>query len=319
MIIKTSQKMFRLIAMVTCMGGFQMTMAAEGGGSHYLQGTYGDFGMALSTPSGFYVRNDVIYMGGEVGAVSRGNFILEELKQDTWVNALKLLYVHDEELLGGHWGVVLGLPYVLDVAISADVLSPLPYAFDGSGSGLSDPYVYGFINWKLDGFSYLTAGLTLFSDFGSYNADKIINMGRNYLTIDPVVSYTYLNTENGREFSVTGGIMLNEENKETHYKTGAELHIDFMLAQHFPNGMALGLNGYYYDQLSDDEGEVISSIPLASEGFRSSGYGLGPAFLWTMKREESTPITFIAKWIHDFDNTNRLDADVVIVSAAFKF
>ncbi len=301
------------------MGGFQSAIAAEGGGSHYLQGTYGDFGMALSTPPGFYVRNDLIYMGGEVGAVSRGHFILDEIKQDTWVNALKLLYVHDEEILGGNWGVVLGLPYVLDVSITANVLSPLSYPFDGSSNGLSDPYIYGFINWDLDNFSYFTAGLTLFSDFGSYDADKIINMGRNYLTVDPVVSYTYLNTENGREFSVTAGVMFNEENDATNYKTGAELHVDYMLAQHFPNGMAIGVNGYYYDQLSDDKGEVIASIPLASDGFRSSGYGLGPAFLWTIKREESNPINVIAKWIHDFDNTNRLDADVVIVSAALKF
>lgn len=311
------------LAILACVGIIALEPvdmhAAEGGGSHYLQGTYGDFGMALSTPAGFYVRNDVIYTGGKVGAVSRGNFILDEVKQDVWVNALKLLYVHDEELLGGHWGVVLGLPYVMDVTISADVLLPLSYAFDGSGSGLSDPYVYGFINWKVDEFSYFTTGLTLFSDFGSYNADKIINMGRNYISVDPVVSYTYLNIENGREFSVTGGIMFNTKNKETEYKTGAELHIDFIFAQHFPNGMALGLNGYYYDQISDDEGDVIANIPLATEGFKSSGYGVGPAFLWSIKREDANPITVIAKWVHDLDNTNRLDADVVIVSAAFKF
>lgn len=319
MIIKTSQKIFRLMAILACMGGFHSSIASEGGGSHYLQGTYGDFGMALSTPSGFYVRNDVIYMGGKVGAISRGHFILDEIKQDTWVNALKLLYVHDEEIFGGNWGVVLGLPYVLDVSINADILSPLPHIFDGSGSGLSDPYLYGFINWKLDGFSYLSAGVTLFSDLGSYDADKIINMGRNYLTIDPVVAYTYLNTENGREFSLTAGVMFNEENDATNYKTGSELHVDYMLAQHFSNGMALGINGYYYDQLSKDKGEIIDSIPLASNGFKSRGYGLGPAFLWSIKREEANPITLIAKWLHDFDNINRLDADVVIVAAAFKF
>ncbi len=63
------------MAIFSCVAGDQRTMAAEGGGSHYLQGTYGGFGMALSTPPGFYVRNDVIYMGGEVGAFSRGKSI----------------------------------------------------------------------------------------------------------------------------------------------------------------------------------------------------------------------------------------------------
>ncbi len=316
MIMRTSRKIFSFMAMIACIAISQITMAAEGGGSHYLQGTYGDFGMALSTPSGFFVRNDVIYMGGEIGAVSRGNFILDELKQDTWVNALKCLYVHEEKVLGGHWGMVVGIPYVMDVAISGNVVFPLPFETDGSGSGLSDPYLYSFNNWKLNGFIYLTAGVTLFSDFGSYDANKIINMGRNYLSVDPVLSYTYLNTENGREFSVTSGIMFNEENGATNYKTGAELHVDYMLAQHFPGNMAVGLNGYYYKQLADDEGTLVANIPVSSQGFRSSGYGLGPAFLWTLKRE-GTPITFIAKWIHDFESTNRLDSDVVIICAAF--
>lgn len=319
MIQQTTKKILNLATILASTGFLSSSMAAEGGGSHYLQGTYGDFGMALSTPAGFYVRNDLISSKGEVGAVSRGNFIIDDLKQDVWVNALKLLYVHDEPVLGGNWGAVVGLPYVLDVAVSGDVLSPLPYTTDGSSSGLSDPYLYGFINWKLDEFSYFTAGLTLFSDFGSYDANKVINLGRNYWSIDPIVAYTYLNTDNGREFSVTGGIMFNEENEATNYKTGAELHIDYMLAQHFPNGMGLGLTGYFYEQLTDDEGDVIASIPLASKGFKSSGYGLGPAFLWSIKREEANPVTVIAKWVHDFESTNRLGSDVVIVSVALKF
>lgn len=319
MIDQTIKKIFSIISIVASTAILNSSMAAEGGGSHYLQGTYGDFGMALSTPAGFYVRNDIISMKGEVGAVSRGHFVVDDIKQNVWVNALKLLYVHDEELWGGHLGAIVGLPYVLDVAVSGAVLSPFSYATDGSNSGLSDPYLYGFINWKLDEFSYFSTGLTFFSDFGSYDANKVINLGRNHWSIDPVVAYTYLNTQNGREFSVTAGIMFNEENEATDYKTGAELHIDFMLAQHFPNGMALGLTGYYYDQLSDDKGEVIPNIPLASNGFKSSGYGLGPAFLWSIKREEANPVTVIAKWIHDFDSVNRLDADVVVVSAALKF
>ncbi len=317
--MKISRKMCYLIAIAACICSVQSSMAAEGGGSHYLQGTYGDFGMALSTPPGFYLVDSVIYMGGDVGPVSRGNYILDEYKQDTWVNTLKLIYVHDKKVLGGNLGLVVGLPYVLNVAVKGNIISPFPVAFDGSSHGLSDPYVHSFLNWKLGEFSYLTAGITLFSDFGSYDANKVINLGRNYLSVDPVVSYTYLNTENGREFSVVGGIMFNEENDATSYKTGDELHIDFMIAQHFPNNMAVGLTGYYYDQISDDVGDVIADIPLATKGFRSSGYGIGPALLWTLKRQEANPITFIAKWIHDLDATNRLDADVVVVTAVFKF
>lgn len=319
MINEITKRVLSTATLLATTGVLSLAMAAEGGGSHYLQGTYGDFGMALSTPAGFYVRNDVIYTGGEIGPMSRGNFIFDKYKQDVWVNAFKILYSHDEEVLGGNLGFVVGLPYVLNVDVSAGINSPLAHDYEGSNSGLSDPYLFSYLNWKLDDFNYITAGVTLFSDFGSYDADTVINLGRNYWSVDPVVSYTYLNTQNGREFSVTAGVMFSEENEATNYKTGAELHIDYMLAQHFPNGMGVGLTGYFYEQLSDDKGDVIANIPLATKGFKSSGYGLGPAFLWSIKREEANPVTIIAKWVHDIESTNRLDSDTVIVSAVFKF
>lgn len=34
--------------------------AAEGGGSHWAPGTYGDFAMAIIGPPGFYLRSDFL-------------------------------------------------------------------------------------------------------------------------------------------------------------------------------------------------------------------------------------------------------------------
>jgi hypothetical protein len=294
------------------------TYAAEGGGSHYLQGTYGDFAMALTGPPGFYMRNDLMFMTGTVGPVSHGNYILDDFKQDVWVNAFRVIYMAASRPLGATPGVVLGLPYVLNAKASGAVIAPVAFAAEDSGSGLSDPYVYGFLNWNLGGYSHLTAGITIFSDFGSYDAERIINFGRNYWSFDPIISYTWLNTDNGREFSMTTGFMFNTENEATDYQTGTEFHLDWMLAQHLPNNIAVGLEGYYYAQVTDDEGVLVNAIPVGSEGFRSGGWGLGPALSWTPKILEKD-VTLTAKWIHDFEASNRFDADVAIVAFALKF
>jgi len=46
------------------------TWAGEGGGSHYMPGTKGDFAMALIGPKGWYLRNDLTYIDGDIGPVT---------------------------------------------------------------------------------------------------------------------------------------------------------------------------------------------------------------------------------------------------------
>ena len=47
--------------------------AGEGGSSHYMPGTLGDFAMALIGPKGFYLRNDTIHFEGSIGSVALGD------------------------------------------------------------------------------------------------------------------------------------------------------------------------------------------------------------------------------------------------------
>jgi hypothetical protein len=35
-------------------------------------------------------------------------------------------------------------------------------------------------------------------------------------------------------------------NTATNYRSGDELHFEWALNQHFPNGLAAGVGGYYY-------------------------------------------------------------------------
>ncbi len=110
------------------------------------------------------------------------------------------------------------------------------------------------------------------------------------------------------------------------YQTGSELHLDVHLAQHFSPKLALGLDGYYYKQITDDEGPFLDQanallMSLGKDslgGFKGESFGLGPVIKYTFKMGERD-INIIAKWLHDLDTTNRFDTDMVMCAIAFKF
>lgn len=96
--------------------------AGEGGSSHYNPGTLGDFAMALIGPAGWYVRNDLWYMDGEMGAVTRGNFTLQDVSQKAWINTIKTIYLTESGVWGGRFGNVLSVPILLDVDVDSTLV-----------------------------------------------------------------------------------------------------------------------------------------------------------------------------------------------------
>ena len=110
--------------------------------------------------------------------------------------------------------------------------------------------------------------------------------------------------------------MLNWENPDTHYTTGDELHLDWMLAQHFSENFAIGFNGYWYEQVYGDKGDL--PLGFQADEFKGRGVGIGPAILYISKIAEKD-MTFIIKWITDIESKNRMDGDLFMLSAAFKF
>jgi hypothetical protein len=294
-------------------------VAGEGGSSHYNPGTAGDFAMALIGPPGFYLRNDLFYFDGNIDEVSLGKVVAEDVSQQAWVNILKGIYLAPRGILGSRFGAVVSLPIVFDAKLSGELVSP-PVEREGNRGGLGDMSFTGFLNWNRGQF-HTNLGLNVYAPTGYYDEDSIINLGRNYWSFDPLLTFTSLHPKRGHEVSIITGVMFNTENHATDYQTGSEFHVDFMLAQHFSPQFAVGLTGYYYDQLTDDDGPLVdqlNALGRASGGFRGDGVGLGPAVLFTPKLF-GRDVNLIAKWIHDVDTSNRFDGDRFYFSVAFGF
>ena len=301
------------------------TWAGEGGGSHYMPGTRGDFAMALIGPKGWYLRNELVYLEGDIGPMTMGKGVYLDAEQKVWLNTAKAVYLADSGILGARFGAVLSIPLVIDASLSGDVAGPVPIKRDGSKTGFADSNVTGILNWKQDNFNY-NAGFTLFAPTGSYDADRMINLGRNYWTLNPFFAFTWLHPKRGHEVSFTAGYMTNTENHDTDYQSGDEFHFDFHLAQHFSSKFAVGLDGYYYKQISKDKGPFLdqanaflTSLGKDSLGtFKGETFGLGPALKYTFKLGERD-INIIVKWLHDLDTTNRFKTDTTMCAVAFKF
>jgi hypothetical protein len=292
------------------------TAAAEGGGSHFIPGTFGDFAMAAIGPPGLYLRNDLLYLNADIGSVTLGKFALDEVNQELWVNIIKGIYLSKFGLLGSRFGAVIALPTVIDAHVSGRLVQP-PIEKDGSRGGLGDISLTGFLNWSRGNF-HTNVGLTTYTPSGSYDEDRVINLSRNYWTFDPAVTFTWLHAKRGHEVSVLAGTMFNTENDATDYQTGTEFHLGYVLGQHFSPRFGVGLEGYYYKQLTKDDGPLLdqaNALGLALGGFKSEGVGLGPAVKWTPTIFGKN-VNLIAKWIHDIDTTNRFEGYQVFLSVA---
>lgn len=285
-----------------------VSLAAEGAGTSYLQGTYGDFSTAVSPRA--YLRNDVILYDAQTGQRPvRGGFD-QGFEQSLWMDRLTLGGFSDGDFLGGKFGFELQIPYVADLTVG-QFGPPFTSLASPRDHGFGDPVLRPQVAWG-SGPSYSRLSLGIVAPWGNYDESAMLSPGRNYWSLDPAFAYTYL-SDTGWDFSTTIGVMFNFENHQSgpNYETGDEAHIDALFGKHFNDNFALGIAAYWYDQLTDDRGAIP---PPLEPDFQSDGWGYGPAIMFGNRN-----ISVVAKWLHDEYADNRLDGDLYMLSFVARF
>ena len=110
------------------------------------------------------------------------------------------------------------------------------------------------------------------------------------------------------------------ENDDTNYKTAPEMHLEVAALQHLPNGLAVGAQGYWYQQTGDDSGagaDQIKALTGASK-LEARVFGIGPMVTYRTKVGEHT-VSAKLKYVHEFGAERRLESDVISLSVAFSF
>ncbi|QSR19328.1 transporter [Novosphingobium sp. KA1] len=145
-------------------------------------------------------------------------------------------------------------------------------------------------------------GMDTFLPTGPYDPTKATNVGANYYTFAPMASASYMPTPR-LEFNASVYLEINTKNKATAYRSGTDVDFDYSanfrpFMEKLP-ALQVGLNGYVYKQLADDEleGQKI--------GNRGQALAIGPQVRYDFSRTSG----IVFKYQHEFAVRNRPAGD----------
>jgi hypothetical protein len=300
-----------LLAVALFSGYIERSEAAEGASSHYLPGAVGDILLAQPPAPGFQAANSLWFQSGNVGAAVLEGLVRLDVDLDLVLDLAAGTYTFEQEVLGGTYTVGALIPFGY-ADIEARLRGPFGGTFpiEDDSFHLSDIALIPIqLNWVYRNFSFKLSESVIMPT-GDYDDDELANLGRNYWSFDTAGAVTWFDPEMGSEISIAPGIMFNTD---TNYKTGTEFHVDATVNQFLSESFAIGLRGYYYDQLTGDSG---SGAQLGD--YKSESYGAGPGFIWIPSFAQGQ-LTVYGKWMHDFHAENRFDSDYVVFGGAWKF
>lgn len=317
-----------------------LLQAAEGGSGVYAPGFTSPQAGMLPAPGSYFNYNLYLYDGDASANLSASrqvslsgtDFTLPaqvtgsvQADVDLIAHLLTFTHLFCNKILGATPGLGVTLTYLkadLDISGSgvASLTGPRGNAFsiplNGKASaedkGIGDTVLTGLLGWH-DGRIHYAAMLNVYVPTGEYDVNKVVNVGKHHWAVEPMAAMTYLNEKNGRELSVNAGMTCNQENSETNYKTGHELHYDIVAIQHFSEKFYIGLVGYGYHQLSGDSGSGAIS------DFKGRVYGWGPIIGGMLPFDEKHKLYVNARYYTELEAMNRLEGNTFFLTAAVNF
>lgn len=166
------------------------------------------------------------------------------------------------------------------------------------------------LGWEA-GEHHWNVTLTGIAPTGHYAPDSLAILSLNRPGVDIKGAYTFLSAQTGTEISGAVGMTFNLRNTATDYQSGDELHVEGALNQHFPFGLATGVGGYFYQQITGDYGSGDRVGP-----FRGRVAAVGQLLSYTIKAG-AQEVTLSGRWFHEFDVKNRVRGNSIFASLSF--
>jgi hypothetical protein len=283
------------------------TRADEGGVSFWTPGQNGSFAAIAPSP-GWSLPLMFYSYGGSVGAsepLTRGHLLTSGLSGSFDGLFVVPTYTLGSTILGAVPSFSMAFIPAYSAASANVGLGPLSANRSDSLWGGSDLYPTAALYWNKGGVNKFIAYLTGDIPVGSYDPNRLANIGIGHGAIDGGGAYTYLNTKTGTEFSATLGFTGNFENPQTNYTNGLDSHLDLAASQFLNQQFFVGAVAYIYQQLTPDHGQLAI---LGSNESRTRG--IGPQFGYNFEVNGTTVYTNLrAYW--EFDSYRRLQGHSV--------
>ncbi|MBS1212500.1 MAG: hypothetical protein H6R26_1117 [Proteobacteria bacterium] len=299
--------------------------AEEGGSGHYLPGAISSFVDSVPLSETFIARLNVVHYDGDLSKTLSvpiaGNTVAgARAKSD----AIGLTFAWRPSWGGeSAWSYAMSatIPFVwMDVSGDVEInVGPKTVSVQRSDSvsGLGDIVLMPLmLNYNFDPDFNVNFRVAVYAPTGSYQVGRLANTGKNFWTIEPTLGLMYFGKQNGIEASLFLGTDFNQENPDTHYQSGTQVHLDGTLAQHFPlwGGLAgAGVTGFWYQQVTGDSGAGATF-----GDFRAQTNGVGPAISYAHKAG-SVDVIGELKWLHELGVEKRLSGDTVFLKVMAKF
>jgi hypothetical protein len=309
------------VALALVLVGFacpSVSLAAEGGTTHYLPGGTATLIDLAPTKPGWVVESIYLHYEGDASAdLSVAGTISAGLDATSEALLLGGFYTLPQSVAGARYTLGVFLPYIW-IDAEATVSGPLGGSLrrDDSTSGIGDmTLIPAMLAWKSD-FWQFNAILPIYAPTGDYETGRLANPGLNYWTFDPTVGVSYNNDKIGLNAAGYLGISFNTENPDTDYQSGSMLHLDGSVQQLLPAGpgfVGVGAEAFYLQQIAGDSG---SGARLGD--FKGRTVGIGPVLTYILPRGKATFVAEL-RWLPELDVKRRLDGDYIWLKLIAQF
>lgn len=299
-----------LFAGAGALGASSSVHATEGGNSTYVIGAQ-TFRQG-TVPEGFEVQSFSVFYDASHFRDAKGGDRFADFSTTVAVEAIRLSYGIPEEYTPGfHIGFAVLKPFFyIDTYRKPPGNAPATHGHDtGPTDTLVTPFIIGN-EFDIPGLGHVEEALKLTANVpdGDYDKTQPINVGHHYWAYLP--SYgVEAHPDEKTSLGVNITWMINETNKATNYRSGQETVTEFAAMRKVTDHLSLGLNGYYYRQITADkeDGEIFNG------GFYGRATAIGPQLRYAMPFGGVT-----MKWQHEFDVRNRPQGNRFWLQLAFK-
>lgn len=282
----TSAKFVTLIATAALSTLAASSMATENGGGMYPNGNENYLTGALP-PAGFYVLGYASSYSADSLRGNNGEQLPVNFKLRANAVAPRFIWVTEQPLAGGTLALHAITPLVeLDATVNGQ---------SQRKRELGDIVLGGGAAYHVSDKLHYYVGLDVNAPTGQFDKNDLVNVGRNYWNVEPLVAISYVQPK-GINADLKLMYDYNWKNRDTDYRSGQELHADYALGWGFGNGWVAGVGGYAYRQITDDQGPNVPA-----HGNRGKAFAIGPS----IKYDNGKGFFVTAKWQQESQVANR--------------
>jgi len=307
-----SRRLGLCVAIAACLVA-SATHASEGGASVYLLGSGGPGAAVLPPIDGVFFFNTAYHYDGKAGGNKQflvsGNLVAG-LKGNINADFATVLFIPTTDFAGGVLALGAALPVgVPAVDVSAVITGPRGRTVAISRSDdrliVGDPLVTAAWGWT-SGKTHIALSGLVNIPIGQYSQGRLSNLSFHRWAGDVSLAATWLDEERGWDLSGKAGFTFNGENPATDYRTGTEFHVEGAIEKQFSPTWSLGLQAYYFSQVSGDSGAGDTLGP-----FKGEVGGVGVTGAYNFKIADKIPATLRLHAMTEFDAKNRLEGNSV--------